>query len=85
MQALDVNSTTEKAKAILRGERAVQSADNTLAKPIPHFDVDISIDEAKPNEDTTAATIRPILQFSQFSLTYQFSLTIKVLMKISFF
>nr|CAH0111786.1 unnamed protein product [Daphnia galeata] len=61
MQALDVNSTTEKAKAILRGERAVQSADNTLTKPIPHFDVDISIDEAKLNEETTAATITPIL------------------------
>ena len=61
MQALDVNSTTEKAKAILRGERAVQSADNTLTKPIPHFAVDISIDEAKLNEDTTAATITPIL------------------------
>ena len=45
IQALDVNSTTKKAKAILRGERAVQSADNTLAKPIPHFAVDISIDE----------------------------------------
>jgi hypothetical protein len=80
MQALDVNSTTEKAKAILRGERAVQSADNTLSKPIPHFAVDISIDEAKLNEDTTAATITPILE--EF---IHFSLTLKVLMKLSFF
>jgi hypothetical protein len=28
VEALDVNSTTEKAKAILRGQRAVQSTDN---------------------------------------------------------
>ena len=32
-----------------------------MAKPIPHFAIDISIDEAKLNEDTTVAPITPIL------------------------
>jgi hypothetical protein len=32
-----------------------------LAIPIPHFAIDISIDEAKLNEDTTVAPITPIL------------------------
>jgi hypothetical protein len=46
---------------MLRGEKLVSEAENTLERTTPHFKIDINIDDAKLNADTTAATITPIL------------------------
>ncbi|KAK4015244.1 hypothetical protein OUZ56_030227 [Daphnia magna] len=59
IEAFDVYSITEKAKATLRGEKIV--VPELCLEKTPHFNTDINIDEAKLNEDENAPTITPIL------------------------
>ncbi|KAK4024723.1 hypothetical protein OUZ56_010144 [Daphnia magna] len=57
--AFDTNFQLDRAKAILKGELHARHIDTVTA--VPHYNVDIHIDEAKLNEDKNAVTITPIL------------------------
>ncbi|XP_045026785.1 uncharacterized protein LOC123470533 [Daphnia magna] len=57
IEALDTTFQIEQAKLVLRGEYTTREAEIN----VPHYEMDINIDEAKLNEDKQAATITPIL------------------------
>ncbi|KAK4007407.1 hypothetical protein OUZ56_012564 [Daphnia magna] len=59
IEAFDTKSQIDRAKAILKGELHARHIDTVTA--VPHYNVDIHIDEAKLNEDKNAVTITPIL------------------------
>ncbi|KAK4028017.1 hypothetical protein OUZ56_017180 [Daphnia magna] len=57
IEALDTTFQIEQAKLVLRGDFTTREAEIN----VPHYEMDINIDEAKLNEDKQAATITPIL------------------------
>ncbi|KAK4021850.1 hypothetical protein OUZ56_003758 [Daphnia magna] len=59
IEAFDTKSQIDRAKAILKGELHARHIDTVTA--VPHYNVNIHIDEAKLNEDKNAVTITPIL------------------------